>query len=106
MPYETVYIGAVLLSGGFALVVAAWLWSEDLGREAKVFTGFMALHPVVAVLVAAELLAPAGSDLAIHLYDLHNAVVVPVVPLWFAFAALYTDRRRWLSRPVLAAVGV
>ena len=106
MPYENVYIGALLISGGFALTVAAWLWSEDLGLEAKVFTAFMALHPIIAVLVAAELLAPAGSDLALALYGVHIAAVLPVVPLWFVFAALYTDRRHWLSRPLLGAIAL
>ena len=106
MPYENAYIAGLLLSGALALVVAVWLRSADLGREAKVFTAFMAIHPVVAVLVAAQLLVPVDSQLAVHLFDLHTATVVPVVPLWFVFAALYTDRRHWLSRPLLAAIGL
>ena len=104
MLVETAYIGALLFAGALALGVAAWLHAADLGLEAKVFTAFMAIHPILAVLLVAELLAPAGSDLAVALYGLENAVGLPIIPLWIAFAALYTDRRRLLSRPLIAAM--
>lgn len=101
MPYENAYIAAVLVSGAIALVVARWLWSDDLGREARVFVAFMLLHPLIALPLATGLVVPVDSAAARWLFGITNGLAVLVIPLWVVFAVLYTDREHWLSRPVV-----
>ncbi len=103
--YESLYVMAVLLSSGTALAVVTWMWSRDLDDAGRVFTAMLACYPVVGALVVGELVA-SGRALSVVFYDLHSAVVVVIVPLWFLFAVVYTDRDGWITRPRLAAFAV
>lgn len=102
--FESLYVGAIVLSSVCGVVVAAWLQSRNVNEHSiRLFTVLVLLHPVVGILVIGELLAPSRS-MAILLYGTHTAGVAAINVVWFFFALAYTGRRRRLSRPVVGAV--
>lgn len=103
MTHEVLYIAGVLASSALGVAVAAWLYSDDAAVSTRLFVGVVALHPVVGLLVVAQLLAP--DSLVLPIYGVQKAVAAGIMPLWFLFALAYTHRRDGVSRLALSAVG-
>ncbi|MCU4801140.1 ATP-binding protein [Halobacteria archaeon HArc-gm2] len=101
---EPFYVMGILLSSGLALAVVTWMWSHDLDAAGRVFTAMLGCYPLVGAFVVGELVA-STRELSVVFYNLHSAVVVLIVPLWFLFTVVYTDRIGWLTRPRLVAAG-
>ncbi|MFB6296766.1 MAG: histidine kinase N-terminal 7TM domain-containing protein [Halobacteriales archaeon] len=103
MDHGVLYIAGVLASSGLGAAVAAWLYSDDAAVPTRLFVGVVALHSVVGLLVAGQLLAP--DPIVVPVYGVQKAVAAGIMPLWFLFALAYTRRQGGLSRLTLVAIG-
>ncbi|SDZ76465.1 PAS fold-containing protein [Haloplanus vescus] len=105
MNAEMLYVGGVLLASGFVIAVSAWVWSKDLDISGQLFVLTVAIHPLVGVFVAAELLAPTR-ELAVLMYTIHTGLG-SAIPVAFAlFAISFATNRRVVSRRLLASAAV
>ncbi|SFK59015.1 Signal transduction histidine kinase [Halogranum rubrum] len=101
---ETFYIGVLFLSSAVNVGVAVWLRTRSANEQAvRLFTVLLLLHPIVGLVVVAELLAPSQS-LAFVFYGIHNTTLVAINVVWFAFTLAYANRTRILSRPVVGLI--
>lgn len=98
------YIGLLVLSSAVNVGVAVWLRTRSANEQAvRLFTVLLLLHPVVGLLVVAELLAPSQSMAALF-YGIHNVSIAAINVVWLFFTLTYTNRTKWLSRSVVGVV--
>jgi len=99
-----IYAAMLVLTSSLVTAVSAWLWSDDLDLAGRLFVGTLLVHPLLGLLVVAELFAPTRS-LAVAFYSVHTGLSL-VVPIgYFLFAVTFAGNRRRLPRRLLAVIG-